>query len=84
MFEEACGKITLKKMSRGTWVAQLVKCLTSTQVMISQLVGSSPASGSVLTAQSLGPVSDSVSPCLSLTLPRSCSVSFCLSKISKC
>ena len=38
---------------------------TSTQVMISQLVGSSPASGSGLTAQSLEPASDSVSPSLS-------------------
>ena len=45
----------------GTWVAQSVKCLTLAQVMISQLVGSSPALGSVLTAQSLEPVSDSVS-----------------------
>ena len=52
-------KITCKL---GHWVAQLVKYLTSTQVMISQFVGSSPASGSVLTAQSLGPASDSVSP----------------------
>ena len=35
-----------------------------------------PASGSVLTAQSLEPVSDSVSP--SLLLPCSCCVSLCL------
>ena len=45
----------------GTWVAQLVMCLTSAQVMISRFVGSSPASGSVLIAQSLEPASDSVS-----------------------
>ena len=51
--------------NRGTWVAQSVKRLTSAQVMISQFVGLSPASGSVLTAQSLEPVSDSVSPSLS-------------------
>ena len=38
---------------RGTWVAQSVGRPTSAQVMVSQLVGSSPASGSVLTAQSL-------------------------------
>ena len=38
---------------------------TSAQVMISWSVSSSPASGSVLTAQSLEPVSDSVSPSLS-------------------
>ena len=48
----------------GTWVAQLVKQLTSAQVMISWSVSSSPTSGSVLTAQSLEPVSDSVSPSL--------------------
>ena len=52
-------------MSRGAWVAQLVKQLTSAQVMISQSVGSSPASGSGLMAQSLEPASDSVSPSLS-------------------
>ena len=45
---------------RGAWVAQSVKHLTSTQVMISQFVSSSPASGSVLTARSLEPASDSV------------------------
>ena len=49
---------------RGAWVAQSVKRPTSAQVMISQLVSSSPTSGSVLTAQSLEPVSDSVSPSL--------------------
>ena len=38
---------------RGAWVAQLVKRATSAQVMISPSVGSSPALGSVLTAQSL-------------------------------
>ena len=48
----------------GAWVAQSVKRPTSAQVMISQSVSSSPASGSVLTAQSLEPVSDSVSPSL--------------------
>ena len=48
----------------GAWVAQSVERLTSAQVMISRSVGSSPASGSVLIAQSLEPVSDSVSPSL--------------------
>ena len=52
-------------LSRGTWVAQLVKQLTLAQVMISWFVGSSPVMGSVLTAQSLEPASDSVS----LSLP---------------
>ena len=43
-------------------MAQSVKRRTSAQVMISQFVSSSPASGSGLTAQSLEPASDSVSP----------------------
>ena len=38
---------------------------TLAQVMISQFVSSSPASGFVLTAQNLEPASDSVSPSLS-------------------
>ena len=49
----------------GAWMAQSVKRLTLAQVMISQIMGSSPASGSVLTAQSLDPALDSVSPSLS-------------------
>ena len=64
-------------------MAQSVKRLTSTQVMISWFVSSSPGLGSVLTAQSLGPASDSVSPSLSAPPPL-CSVSLCLSKINKC
>ena len=50
--------------SQGTWVAQLVKRLTSAQVMISQFMNSSLALGPVLTAQSLELASDSVSPSL--------------------
>ena len=46
---------------RGAWVAQLVKRLTLSQVVISWFVSSSPTSGSLLT--------DSVSPSLSLPLP---------------
>ena len=49
----------------GAWVAQSVKHPTSAQVKISQFVHSSPTSGSVLTAKSLKPASDSVSPSLS-------------------
>ena len=45
-------------------MAQLVDCPTLAQVMISHFVGSSPESGSVLTAQSLEPASDSVSSSL--------------------
>ena len=47
-------------------MAQSVEPLTSAQVMISWLMGLSPVWGSVLTAQSLEPASDSVSPSLSV------------------
>ena len=63
-------------------MAQSVKPLTSAQVMILRFVGLSPVSGSVLTARSLEPASDSVSPslsvppllvlCLSLSLNNKC------------
>ena len=46
-------------------MAQLVMRLTLAQVMTSQLMVSNPVSGSVMTAQSLEPTSDSVSPSLS-------------------
>ena len=61
----------------GAWVAQSVERPASAQVMISQSVSSSPASGSVLTARSLEPASDSVSPslCPSPTHALSLSVS---------
>ena len=62
------------------WVVQLVQHPTLAQVMISQFVSSSPASGSVLTAQSLEPASGSVSPFLSAPL---CLPLFSLSKINK-
>ena len=52
----------------GTWMAQSLELLTSAEVMISQFMGSGPASGSVLTAQSLEPASDSVSPSFSAAL----------------
>ena len=57
------------KICRGAWVAQSVERPTSAQVMISCLVGSSPSLGSVLTAQSLEPALDSVSPSLSSPPP---------------
>ena len=50
---------------RGAWVALSVKRQTSAHVMVSQLVGSSPASGCVLTAQRLEPALNSVSASLS-------------------
>ena len=57
-------------------MAQSVKRLTLAQVMILRFVGSSPVSGSVLTAQSLEPASDSVSP--SLSAPPSLMLCLCL------
>ena len=57
-------------------MAQLVKRPTSAQVMISQSVSSSPMSGFVLSAQSLEPALDSVSPSLSAPPP----LVLCLSK----
>ena len=48
-------------------MAQLAERLTLAQVMISQFASSSPVMGSVLTAQSLEPASDSLSPSLSLS-----------------
>ena len=59
----------------GTWMAQLVKLLTPAQVMISQFMSLSPASGSVLTAQSLEHALDPVSPSLSVCLSLSQSLS---------
>ena len=67
-------KIRLKQEQGDAWVSQSAGRPTSAQVMISHSMGSSPASGSVPTAQSLEPVADSVS----LSLPL-----LCLSKINK-
>ena len=60
---------------RGSWVTQLVEHLTPAQVMISQFVGSSPTSGSVLTTRSLDPALDSVSPSLCPSLAHTLSLS---------
>ena len=70
---------------RSAWVAQLVERTNSAQVMILQSVSSSPTSGSVLTAQSLEPASDSVSPSLSAPPPpmRSLALSLSLSLKNK-
>ena len=62
-------------------MAQSVERPTSAQVMISKSVNSSRVSGSVLTARSLEPASDSVSP--SLAAPPPLTLSLCLSKIKK-
>ena len=62
-------------------MVQSVKCPTLAQVMISRFVGLSSASGSVLTAQSLQPASDSVSGSLSAPPPLVLCLS--VSKINK-
>ena len=66
--ELSWGICLLKKKNRGTWVAQLVERLTSAHVMISRSVSSSPASGSVLTAQPGARFGFCVSLSLSLSL----------------
>ena len=65
---------------KDAWVAQSVKHPTSAQVMISQFVGLSTTSGSVLTAQSLEPGLDSVSPSLSAPPPHMLCLSLSLKK----
>ena len=65
---------------RGAWGAQSVEHPTSAQLMISRFVSSSPASGSVPTARSPEPASDSVSP--SLSAPLVIVLCLCLSKIN--
>ena len=65
--------------AQGAWLAQSVKHPTSAQVMISQFMGSSSTLGSVLTAQSLEPALDSVSPSLTAPSPtRALSLSLSL------
>ena len=71
------------KKNRGAWVAQSVGRLTSAQVMISQSVSLSPMLGFVLTAQSLEPALDSVSPSLLAPPLLSLSLSLFLLKINK-
>ena len=61
--------------SQGAWVAQSLARWTSAQVTMSRLVGSSPASGSVLAAQGLESALDSGSP----SLPASPVLTLCLS-----
>ena len=73
--------VNFKNDYRGTGVAQSAKHPTSAQIMILQFVGSSPMLGSVLTAQSLEPASDFVSPSLSFCPFPTCARS--LSKINR-
>ena len=67
-----------KKNSRGAWVAQWVGRPTSAHVMISWFVSSSPASGSVLTAQSLESPLQILCLPLSAPPPLALSLSLCL------
>ena len=64
---------------RGAWVAQLVKRPSSAQGMNLQSVSSSPASGFVLSFQSLEPALDSVSSPFSALCPLTLSLSLSLS-----
>ena len=77
-FAKAKRTISMRRLG-----AQSVERPTSAQVMISQFVSSSTASGSVLTAQSLEPASDSVSPSLSLCPSPAHALSLCLSKMNR-
>ena len=75
-----CHRIVYFKIVKtgSAWVAQSVRHLTSAQVMISQFMGWRPVLGSVLTAQSLEPASDSVSPSFSAPPVLTLCVSFSL------
>ena len=53
----------------GTWVSQSVELPTLSQVMILRFTSLSPTLGSGLTAQSLEPAPDSLSPSLSAPTP---------------
>ena len=68
-----------RKHKKGRLGGSVVGRLTSAQVMISPFPSLSPALGSVLTAQSLEPVSDSMSPTLSASPP----LTLCLSLSQK-
>ena len=76
--QQASEDIKTQPKSQSTWVAQSVEHLTSAQVMIWQFVGSSPTSGSVLTA-SLEPASDCVSSSVSAPPPLMLCLSLSLS-----
>ena len=60
-------------LKRGAWVAQSVKHLILAQVMISQLVSSSPMLGFMLSAQTLLRIL-----CLPLSAPPLLMLSLCL------
>ena len=74
------NKLYKNKRNRGIWMTQSVKLLTRAQVMFSPFV--SPTSGSALTAQSLEPSLDSVSPSQLTLCPYPAPLSFSPSKIN--
>ena len=81
---ESIFPLVMISRNGGAWVAQLVECPASAQVVISRSVSSSPMLGSVRTARSLEPALDSVSPSPSLLLPHWRALSRALSqKINK-
>ena len=82
-YQEGSGHLSRNTIDDPGWLDQLSP--TSAQVMISQFVGSNPTLGSVLTACSLEPASDSVSASLSAPsqLMLSLSLSLSLAKINK-
>ena len=77
-FASLCEKIVKRKKKEGRLGGSASEASDLAQVMISQFVSSSSVSGSLLTAQSLEPASDSGSP--SLPLPDSHSISLSLKK----
>ena len=76
-------KFFLSVLGVPEWLSLLnIQLLISAQVMILRFLSLSPASGSVLTAQTLEPASDSVSPPLSAP-PPTCACSLFLSCFQK-
>ena len=75
-----CLNCLVYKNLRSTWMVQLVKGPASAQVMISPFLSSMHTSRPMLTAQSLEPVSESVSP--SLSVPPLLMLCLYLSKIN--
>ena len=73
------------RTTQGTWVVQLAKCQTSTQVMILKFMSFNPMLGSSLTMWSLlGILSLALSLCPSMTCSHALSLSLSLSqKINK-
>ena len=70
LYKEVVDTVTVidNYTSRGAWVAQSLRLRPRLRSW-SHFVGLSPASGSVLTAHSLDPALDSVSPSLSALPP---------------